>query len=63
MDHLLEGNSQRAKSDLNPLTYTEVRTECFVFLEARVGMMCTSGCAMDLYAGKPDGTSSGKKEV
>ena len=25
--------------------------------------MCASDCAMDLYAGKPDGTSSGKKEV
>ena len=35
----------------------------FVFLEARVAMMCASGSAMDLYAGKPDGTSSGEKEV
>ena len=25
--------------------------------------MCASGSAMDLYAGKPDGTAAGKKQV
>ena len=63
IDHLLECNRQKAKSSLHPLTYTEVRTECFVFLDARVAMMCASGSAVDLYAGKPEATPSGKNGV
>ena len=63
IDHLLECNRQKAKSSLHPLTYTEVRTECFVFLDARVAMMCASGSALDLYAGKSEVTPSGKNEV
>ena len=63
IDHLLEYNRQKAKSSLHPLTYTEVRTECFVFLDARVAMMCASGSAMDLYAGKSEATPSGNNGV
>ena len=63
MDHLVECNRQIAKSGLHPLTYTELRTECFVFLEARVAMMCVSGSAMDLYPGKSGGNPSGKNDV